>query len=457
MKYSFCLLFFCFLTSFTFAQSSYPFFVDDSTMKAKYAKEIDSIKIAKIKSFDKKYIKDYKGIYDDAFGEIKKLILSKESVTDTAINNYLQRIVKEVVSKNNELSSLKLRVFFTRNLVANAYSMGEGTMAVNAGMIFYLKNEAELAFIISHELAHYYLDHSGKSIEKYITTINSQDYQKKVKAISKKEYGTNKELDLLAKQYVFDSRKHDRSQEAEADYFAFKFLKNTIFNINSIISCLQVLDKLSDSTFFKPLKLDVVLNNEAYPFKKSWIEEESSIFSQLDLKKDTSNKKEADSLKTHPDCKKRIALLKDSVLKFARNNQPYFITNQANFDKVKVKFLMEGIEYCHTENRLSKNLYYTLSLLQVQQEKPFAIYSIARCFNKMYDKQKNHHLGEAIDDENKYFDDDYNLLLKMVNKLSLQEIAALNYHFCKTNLTTGQLYKNFETEWKTAQLNYTNK
>jgi Zn-dependent protease with chaperone function len=454
MKTTCLTLFLCLCISFSYGQTSYAFFVDDSLMKVKYAKEVDNIKETKIKSFDKKYIKDYKEIYTESFTSIKELIISKESVTDTAINNYLQRIVQEIVQKNKELSNLKLRVIFTRNLWANAYSMGDGTIAVNAGMLFYLKNEAELAFIISHELAHYYLDHSGKAIDKYVTTINSEDYQKELKAIAKKKFGVNKELEKFAKAVVFDSRKHSRTHEAEADYYAFKFLKNSLFNINAITSCLEVLDKIPDSTFFTPLKLDIVFKNEEYPFKKSWIEEESSIFSEVNIKKDTSNKKEVDSLRTHPDCKKRIELLKDSVAKFSKNTL-FFITDQTNFNKTKQKFLMEGIEYCFSDNHLSRNLYYALSLLQQQQEKSFAVYSIARCFNVIYDKQKNHHLGEAVDNENKFFNDDYNLLLKMLSKLRLPEIAALNYHFCKSNLTEGFLYKNFEKEWKTAQLNYT--
>ena len=456
MKTTYLILFLCLIVSFCYGQNSYNFYVDDSLKKVSYAKEVDDLRDLKMKSFEKKYIKDYKDIYSESFTSIKKLILSKETVTDTAINNYLQSIVQEIIQKNKELSSLKLRVFFTRNLWANAYSMGDGTIAINAGIVCYLKNEAELAFILSHELAHYYLDHSGKAIEKYVITVNSEDYQKKLKAISKREYGTNKELDLLVKEVVFDSRKHSRKHESEADYYAFKFLRNTFFNLNAAVSALETLDKISDTTFFSPLKLEIAFNNEAYPFKKSWIEEESSIFSEVNTKKDTSNKKETDSLKTHPDCKKRIALLKDSVIKFEKNSKSYFITNQTNFNKIKEKFLIEAIEYCYTKHNLSENLYYALSLLQEQKEKPFAVYSIARCLNIIYEKQKNHHLGESIDDENRSFDKDYNLLLKMLSKLRLEEIVEINYHFCKANLSTGLLYKNFEKEWKTAQLNYTN-
>jgi Zn-dependent protease with chaperone function len=456
MKTTCLTLFLCLGILLSYGQTSYTFFVDDSLMKVKYAKEVDNIKETKIKSLDKKYIKDYKEIYTESFTNIKELILSKESITDTAINNYLQRIVQEIVQKNKELSNLKLRIIFTRNLCVNAYSMGDGTIAVNAGIIYYLKNEAELAFIISHELAHYYLDHSGKAIEKYVTTINSEDYQKELKAIAKKKFGVNKELDKLAKGVVFNSRKHSRTHEAEADYYAYKFMSNSMFNLNSVITSLQMLDKIEDTSIFKPLKIDVVLNSPEYPFKKKWIQEETSIFSEIKLKKDTSNKNEADSLKTHPDCTKRIALLKDTIAKSVKKSSPYFITNEITFNKIKEKFLMEAVEYCYTNKQLSLNLYLALSMFQDKKETPYAVYSIARCLNVIFEKQKKHTLGNAIHTENKDFEDDYNQLLRMLSSLSLSEIAAINYNFCKTNLSTGLLYKNFDKEWKIAQLNQTN-
>lgn len=456
MKYFF-LSFLLFVLVFnSYCQNSFKFLIDDSLKKVSLAKEVEEIRIAKVKTFDKQYAKDYKEIYNQSFDDIKKLILSKESVTDTAMNNYLQKIVNQIVQKNPELSSLKLRVIFSRTLWANAYSMGDGTIVVNAGILFYMNNEAELAFILSHELAHYYLDHSGKGIEKYITTINDKEYQKELKRIAKQEYGVNKQLDKLAKATLFDSRKHSRGYESEADYYAFKFLRNSMFNIGSAITALSVLDKIEDSAFFKPLNLNTVLNFPDYPIKSKWTETESSIFSDLSSKKEEINNKEADSLKTHPDCKKRIALLKDSVSKFLNTKKPYYITSEIFFNSLKEKFLLEGIEYCYTGENLSRNLYYNLQLLQEKREVPFALYSISRCLNIMYEKQKNHHLGDVIHNENKAFEKDYNILLRLLSRISLPELSALTYNFCKANLTSGMQYKNFETEWKTAQKNYKN-
>jgi Zn-dependent protease with chaperone function len=455
MKSLFYSIFLCITSLLAKGQTSFPFLKDDTLLKSKYSKDVLLLKETLFSSFNKKTEKEYKEIYTTSFKNIQEFITGKASVTEVNVNNYLQLLVREIVQNNKELSKLNLRVLFSRDWWPNAYSMGDGTIAINAGIIVFLQNEAELAFIICHELAHYYLKHSTKSIDKYVQTINSEVFQKELKDISKKEFGVNKALEKLSKGVVFNSRKHSRDNEAEADYYAYKFISKTNFNANGIITCLQLLDKIDDSLLTKPLQINLVLNNSSYPFKKRWIEEESSIFSEM-KNDDVGSKNENDSLKTHPDCTKRIALLKDSISLISNASKKYFTSSEVDFTKLKNKIFIESIEYCYDNNQFSRNLYYTLLLLQEKKEEPFAIYSIARCFNAIYEKQKNHKLGLAIDVENNQYNSDYNLLLKMLSRLSLPEIAAINYHFCKTNLTAGLTYKGFEQEWQIAQKNNNN-
>src|SRR5690606_19405430 len=107
------------------------------------------------------------------------------------------------------------------------YSMGDGSIAINAGLFVYLDNEAELIFILCHEIAHYYLDHTNSSIKKYVETVNSDEVQKELKRLSKTQYRVNQQLEELTKAFTFNSRRHSRERETEADRMAFQFMKNT--------------------------------------------------------------------------------------------------------------------------------------------------------------------------------------------------------------------------------------
>jgi Zn-dependent protease with chaperone function len=431
------------------------FFTDDSTVQQLYLKAIAEKKKSLLAGIPKTNAKDYKQIYTTAFESIETFVKSKAPITDKEANKYLQQLVNHIIAGNAELSNLSLRVVFSRDYWPNAYSMGDGTIAFNAGLFIYLQNEAEVVFVLCHEIAHYYLEHQSKGIQKYVETVNNADYQKQLKAIAKQEFGTNAALDKLGTGLLFNNRKHSRDNEAEADSYGLKFMQNTMYNPNAFISCMQILDKIDDSLLTKPLDVKTALHSNGYAFKQTWIEEESSIFSEIKEQKEED--KNADSLKTHPDCKKRIALLKDAIAKTDTQKKVYFSSSPKEFEAWKEKLYFELIEYCYTSNYLSKNLYYSLALLQSNKELPYAIYSIGRCFNTIYEKQKNHSLGLAIATENKNFNTDYNQLLKLLSKVSLDEIAAINYFFCKEHAMQGLTYKGFEEIARTATKNYSKK
>jgi Zn-dependent protease with chaperone function len=428
----------------------YTFQQDDTLLKRAYYNQVMEKKKGLISPLDKKDPKasDYKTIYEGQYNDIGELVTSSRTVTDNKADKYLQSIVQKIISANDELKSLQLRVMFTRDWWPNAYSMGDGTIAFNAGLFIYLDNEAEMVFALSHELAHYFLDHSNKTIAKHVETINSETFKAEIKKLSKEEYMVNEKLNKLVKTLAFDNRRHSRENEAEADRYAYRFMKKTGYDCNAIKTCLELLDRVDDSMLYKPVVLTAVFDFPGYPFKKRWIQKESSIFSQLSKDDSPLTQKEKDSLKSHPDCAKRILLLEDSI---KTGNGKKFIVSEALFRELQQDFPVEIMEQNYRQGDMSRQLYYSLVLLQQQQYLPVAVYSIARTLNEMYDRQKNHTLGTRINKEDRFLPQDYNLLLRMLDRLRLDEIAALSYNFCNKYRDQMSGYDGFEKEWKKSQ------
>lgn len=424
---------------------------DDTVVRNNYYSQTAFKKDQLLSSLPKQYASDYKEVYTDEFKEIGDLWKSTRPITSPAVQAYLQTIVQKIISSNKELKGTDARVVFSRDWWPNAVSMGDGTIAINAGLVIYLDNEAELVFVICHELSHYYLDHTGKTIKKYVDQINSVEYQNELKRIYKTEYGGNKQVEQLARSFAFNSRRHSRDNEAEADRQALRFMVNTGYDCGAIVDCLNLLDKVDDSLLFKPLQVEQVFNFKDYPFKKKWIQKESSIFSQLKDDDSVLTQREKDSLKTHPDCQKRIALIKDSVDKLMGKGQKFFV-NEKEFNDLKNIFLAEITEECYKENNLSRNLYYSLLLMQKQEYFPFAVLSVSRCLNAIYEHQRDHKLGLAIATENKSYPSDYNQLLRMLSRLRLDEIANLNYHFCEEYSDIMNPYEGFEQQKTKAHM-----
>jgi hypothetical protein len=244
--------------------------------------------------------------------------------------------------------------------------------------------------------------------------------------------------------------RHSREYEAEADRQAFHFLKNTGYDCNGIITCLQLLDKIDDSLIYTPFVPEAIFNFNEYPFRKKWIQKESVLFEALS---DASplTQQEKDSLKTHPDCVTRIALLQDSIKKIPAGKK--FLVDENFFYRLKKDFFPEITEQEFRNDNLTRNLYYSLLMLQNGDHISLAVYSIVRDLNILFQRQKDHKLGD-IEKEARYYPADYNLLLRMVDRLKLDEIAAISYYFCKKYESQMIGYDGFAEEKRKAQKNF---
>lgn len=428
------ILLLCFCTLLPAQQNPfYTFHTDDTLLTKNWVLSVRNVKTSWLSKVSPTLKKGYEEVYKTHFEQIEKTISGKSTVTAKQPYQYLQEILAKIIKANPVLKAEELRIFFTRDWWPNAYSMGDGSIAINAGLVIHMQNEAELAFVLCHELAHYYKAHTLQSVDNYVNITNSPEFQKRLKELSKQQYGVNKELEKLSLNIIFNSRHHSRSRETEADLQAFSFFKNTGYNANGIVSLLQLLDTVDKATVFPKLNVQTILNFEGYPFKKKWIQEESAIFSKINTQTSEEKAKEIDSFKTHPDCSVRIAALKDSVA--SQNAGKDFLVDETYFQKLKEELLLEMIEHTYQADNLSRNLYYNLLLLQQQKHTNLAAYFIARDLNKLYQQQKNHKAGLLLDNENKFYADDYNQLLRLLNRIRLDELAQLTTAFCDRYLS----------------------
>jgi Zn-dependent protease with chaperone function len=429
----------------------YTFQKDDTLLKRKLFEAAEAKNKTLISALGKDNQKTYKQAYESQLSMVKDLLLTTRSVTEEKANNYINAVVQKIISANPELKGLDLRVVFSRDLWPNAYSIGDGTIAFNAGLFVYLESEAEMAFVLSHELAHYYMDHSGKKIRKYVEKVNSEEFKKEIKRLEKQEYQVMAQLEKLLKTIAFDIHRHSRDNEAEADRVGLRWMKNAGYNGQAFTSTMRLLDKVDDTSFLPAPELKKLLSFPGYAFREKWIKKESAIFGALNPD-DASGltKKERDSLKTHPDCSKRITLLADSVSQVKGSN---FLVDENLFNRLKDDFLAEIVEECFDAGNISRNLYYCLQLLQQGKHVPLAVYSIARDLNLLYRLQKDHTLGLSVDSENRYYPEEYNLLLRMLYRIRLEEIADLSFYFCNTYADQMKDYPKFAEELAKAKQN----
>jgi len=397
----------------------------------------------------KKYLAE---IYKERYEMTKKMFDDNAVIVDEDASAYLSSVANEILKANPGLNASELRILFSRAWWANASNMGEGTLLFNIGLFHRLENEAQAAFVICHEMAHYYLNHSNNSILNYVNTVYSDEFQKKLKTIQKTDYRQNQLLENLAKSLTFRNRRHSREFEQAADSMAIELMKNTGYDLNESLSCLALLDSADKDKYDCKLNLETHFNFPAFPFKTAWMASSSLAFA-IAKEKDSSLE---DSLKTHPDCKVRIEKLRPAVARYSKDNSKKFIVSSDKFWHFRQQFDYEILEFCFEHNEISRCLYYALEMLDAFPDKTYLHATIGRCLNEIYSRQKAHELGKIVDLPMPEYTEEYNKLLRLIQNIRLREVASLCYYYMKQYQQTEDTDKRFAAAWQTATEHFNN-
>jgi predicted Zn-dependent protease len=94
---------------------------------------------------------------------------------DRALEAYLERVGKSVIPRGAGLERVVWRFRVLRDPLANAFALPNGSVYVNTGLLALLENEAQLASVLSHEIAHVVGRHSylaQRSYRKKMMTVH---------------------------------------------------------------------------------------------------------------------------------------------------------------------------------------------------------------------------------------------------------------------------------------------
>jgi hypothetical protein len=393
-------------------------------------------------------------IYKERYELILKKISGNEMITDEKSAAYLEQITQQILRANPSLQVGELRVLFSNAWWPNASSMGEGTIIFNIGLFHRLQNESQVAFVLGHEIAHYYLNHSNDNIHHYVNTVYSDSFQKQLKSIQKSYYRQNQQIESVAQHLTFRNRRHSRAYEHAADSMAVVLLKNTNYDLNGALSCLALLDSVDRDKFSARLDLVKHFDFPSMRFKKSWTETDALMFAIE--KDDAAEKREHDSLKTHPDCATRISKLEGMVHQYNKPGVRLFLVNEQMFQSLVTAFDFEIINASFANDQVSRCLYLTLKMLEAYPNNAHLHTMVGKCLNRLYIKQKAHELGNIVDLPNPALGDEYNQLLQMIQNVRLSEIAGIAFYYVQQHRQVAEKDIDFASVAQTAVEHFKN-
>lgn len=143
---------------------------------------------------------------DNAEHRIKS---SGHVVRDPALNKYVRGLVCKMAGK----FCPHIRTYIVRAPNFNASMMPSGVMQIHSGLLLRVRNEAELASVIGHEIGHYIRLHSRDRWRKLIDTTNAMMVAKMVMAAAGVP-GSSALIDnIAAGSLAAYSREHERESD----------------------------------------------------------------------------------------------------------------------------------------------------------------------------------------------------------------------------------------------------
>ena len=284
----------------------------------------------------------------EASYRIGKMMAGGRIVYGDPISRLAGRIADTLLKDYPELRS-ELRFYTVKSPEVNAFATGQGMVFVNAGLVAQVENEAQLAFVLSHEIIHYYRNHSMEEL---------------VGKDKKKKRDTDEERTEL-NEFL---RRHNRSREMENEadslgiamfYLRSPYDKNVTEGVFDVLqySALPFDDKPFDTTFF---------NTPYYQLTGCWLDTVADI---------TSRDNYDDSRSTHPNILSRRRNTANALDGYYGGEQ-YVMTTKAEFERIRQLARNESIRQELIGGEYSR-AFYNAWLLKDEDYMAQALYCIA--------------------------------------------------------------------------------
>lgn len=372
--------------------------------------------------------KDYKKGYTalaEGLSENIYYTIRYRALLDTLIDPYVQGVFKKLIEANKDLPASRLIV--VKNPVENAYAVGDGIILLNVGLLSKLENESQLAFVISHELAHIYFDHMQKGVKEHFDAFYNKEFQKEYRKIVKEEYNMNARLNSLVQNASLNKLYHKRTHEQQADSLGYELLSRAGYDAAQAFTALQLLDRIEEpfsteeinfSAHFNCPELSYLLTEK--PKKKA------SIFAVEAEKPKVFEL--SDTLKTHPDCKKRmdyIKALEKATPPLKANQQP----DQAKFQYIRSISRYELIQSWYDAGYYDRAFFEALMLLQKDPANSYLQSIGILCLYELKEHLEHHRYADVVSKVSDAHPVNFNQFLERLHRLNLSDFKLLGSCF----------------------------
>lgn len=334
---------------------------------------------------------------------IDQILLSGRILFNDPVSNYINKVADNLLEKNPELRK-QLRFYVAKSPSVNAFSTDKGIIIVNLGLVAQLENEAQLAYILAHEIEHYLKKHNmNLFLEKKNIFLGKDGY--KEHSVSEKYFATNY-----------------RSQEMESE--ADKLGLQDIYTQSNY--SLKVIDGVFDVLQYSYLPFDDV------PFDKSFFETpymkfpDNYFLAEINQIKGDEDYDKTKS--THPSIQNRRDLMQIMINELSNSEKKDFILPKEDFFKVRALARFEAIHQYIVLRDYGNAIYNSFLLLREYPGNKFLETSIAYSLYALSEyKMKGSTVGVLTSYKN--IEGQSQQLYYLLSTIKKDELNAISLHY----------------------------
>lgn len=325
---------------------------------------------------------------------LNQLLQSGKVLFNDELSLYIQEIADYLLRSRPELRK-QLRFYVVKSPSANAFASNDGIILINMGLMARLENEAQLAFILSHEISHYIKQHPLD-----IFMENNRPRQ------DARMFGAEAlEKALVAK------NNYSREKEVEADRLGLNLYLQSNYDLESVLRVFEIL-KFAHLPFDDEPFDPQIWETEHLKFPEAYLLEKVTPIHDLFANYD-------ESLSSHPSPDTRKAIMKEVLHGRDNLGRSAFLFGEEKFRRVKEIARFETCYLMLQSHAYESAIYHSFLLLQKHPHSFFlqkimaqALYGLSRYADegKFWDvhidfdevegqQQQLFHIIEKLEDE----------------------------------------------------------
>ena len=282
----------------------------DFTIKSSEKYKAAVGKIAKNEK--RKAVKLKKAFYLESNFSIDNLLRNGSVLYDADFSDYLRKVAVQVLGNDRKMVD-GTRFYVVRSPAVNAFATNEGAVFVCMGLLAQLENEAQLGFVLSHEIIHVREKHSVNMYVK-VDDIN-------------KGMSSNRVMQRDAfESQMMQKSKYGKALELEADTKGFEdYYSKSGYNIGAIEGAYDVM-RFADLPF------------DEQKFQKTFFEDKNYVLPERFFLKEVKKiegtaEDENDELATHPNIATRRKNMETLIATKKATGGKDYIISEAIFNK----------------------------------------------------------------------------------------------------------------------------